>query len=226
MDARPSDQNWIAWQLADSAFPSGGFAHSLGIEALQAHGLINDDRDLFTASRTILRQQTRACLPMLRATHLQANRFVEIDLFCDAVTTNHIARQASCAQGRAFLRAASEAFSSPAIERLEDRTRTGCSPGHLPPVFGVVGHSLNLTLHETAELFTFLTLRGLMSAAVRLGLTGPLQAQSVISRLIPDARSACDRGLALELNDVAETSPILGLAQANQGRLYSRLFQS
>src|SRR5450432_522762 len=38
--------DWLLWQLADSAFPTGGFAHSGGLEAAWQHGEIRGAEDL------------------------------------------------------------------------------------------------------------------------------------------------------------------------------------
>ena len=32
---------WLIWQLVDSAFPAGGFAHSFGLEAAWQQGEVN-----------------------------------------------------------------------------------------------------------------------------------------------------------------------------------------
>ena len=34
--------DWLFWQLADSAFPTGGFAHSWGLEAAWQSGEVAD----------------------------------------------------------------------------------------------------------------------------------------------------------------------------------------
>ena len=36
------DLDWITWQLADSAFPAGGYAHSAGVESAMQAGVIHD----------------------------------------------------------------------------------------------------------------------------------------------------------------------------------------
>ena len=99
--------------------------------------------------------------------------------------------------------------------------------GHLAPVFGVrVLRELGVARTEAARLFLFFHLRGLVSAAVRLGLIGPLQGQSLQHRLASEAETGCHPCQDLSLNDVAQTAPLIELWQANQDRLYSRLFKS
>jgi urease accessory protein len=39
------DEDWLLWQLADSAFPTGGFAHSGGLEAAWQHGEIRNSAE-------------------------------------------------------------------------------------------------------------------------------------------------------------------------------------
>ena len=71
-----------------------------------------------------------------------------------------------------------------------------------------------------------MSLRGLISAAVRLGIVGPLQAQAIQASIAGQADILVDLAMSLGPDNVAQTLPILELAQGKHDRLYSRLFQS
>jgi urease accessory protein UreF len=75
-------------------------------------------------------------------------------------------------------------------------------------------------------LYLFQAARGVLSAAVRLGVVGPLEAQALLAaaRRTGDEVSAATAGRRPE--QAAATSPLLDLWQAHQDRLYSRLFRS
>lgn len=208
---------FLLWQLADSAFPTGGFAHSGGLEAAWQHGEVTRAA-LPGFLESSVRQCGRAALPLTAAAHREPERLAELDLLCDAFTTNHVANRASRLQGRAFWTAAARAF-LPALPPAPE-------PGHLAPAFGVVTHRLGLEADEAARLFLFLHLRGLVSAAVRLGIVGPLEAQALQHALTPVAEDTATRSRTLTPDDLAQTAPLLDLWQGAQDRLYSRLFQS
>jgi len=224
MDAASID--WLCWQLADSAFPSGGFAHSSGLEAGVAMQQIHEGNDLCEIIQNIVKQQAISLLPLFCSAYNHPAQFLDWDQLADATLTQHVAHRASRAQGRAMLRAVSQAFPSPELESLDQMLRTGQTPGHLAPVFGLLAVQLSLPLERAAQLFVFQALRSVMSAAVRLGVVGPIQAQRITHQLTPQAQADCKLGLDTPLEQAADTAPMLTLMQANQDRLYSRLFQS
>lgn len=211
------DTDWLMWQLADSAFPTGSFGHSGGLEAAWQHGEVKRT-SLPGFVESSLRQCARAALPFVAAAHGGAERLSELDQHCDAFLSNHVANRASRLQGRAFWTAATRAFLPDLVEPPEL-----C---HLAPVFGVLTCRLGLPPLPAARLFLFLHFRGLVSSAVRLGIVGPLEAQSMQHRLGPVAEAVATHAATLTLDDLAQTAPLLDLWQGAQDRLYSRLFQS
>jgi urease accessory protein len=98
--------------------------------------------------------------------------------------------------------------------------------GHLAPVFGAVMRQLGVSRETAVRLFFFHYLRGLLAAAVRLNIVGPLEAQTLQHRLAPQAETILRRCESLTLDDIAQPAPLLELWQGAQDRLYSRLFQS
>ena len=73
---------------------------------------------------------------------------------------------------------------------------------HLPPVFGRLAGVLGFEAPRARELFVFLSLRSVSSAAVRLGAVGPLQAQSLLHGLAEPAAQAVDDASRLSLDDL------------------------
>ena len=214
---QPADSDWLLWQLMDSAFPTGGFAHSAGLEAAWQHGEIRHRDHLLSFAEAGLLQLGHAALPFVTTAHAEPDRVAELDRLCDVFTSNHVANRASRLQGRAFLTAAQKIFEVSLSE----------SPFlHIAPVFGASLRQLNVTGETAARLFFFSHLRSVLAAAVRLNIVGPMEAQILQRRLSPVADKIIADCGALTVDDIAQTSPLLDLWQGAQDRLYSRLFQS
>jgi urease accessory protein len=217
---RASD--WLILQLADSAFPVGGFAHSGGLEAAVQHGQIDGIESLCQFLREGLWQTGHASLPLVAAVHDDRSRLRELDALCDAFLTSAVANRASRTQGRAFLSTCERVFDEALSKVLRKESRYL----HHAPCFGAVLSCLRVPREETLRLFLFLTLRGLLSAAVRLGQIGPQQAQKLQLQMEPTLESVYARCLNLAAEEIAQTAPLVDLFQSTHDRLYSRLFIS
>lgn len=230
-EARINDRDhladqWTLWQLADSAFPAGGFAHSGGLEAVTHCGEIQSAGALGSFIRTALSQLAHGALPFVRAGFEAREPFESIDRLYDAFTPNHVSNRASRAQGRALLASAEKSFGHASLGALRETVILQRLPGHLPPVFGAVARALDLDREASLCLFVFIQVRGWVGSAVRLGIVGPLQGQAIQHQFAAHAPAIVSLGAACDLKDAAQTAPLLDLYQSGHDRLYSRLFQS
>ena len=218
----PSTSQWLVWQLVDSAFPTGGFAHSLGLEAAWQHGEVRGRDELVEFAEASLDQLGHGSLPFVLAAFDEDEEIPDLDRLCEAFLINHVANRASRAQGRALLAAVDRIFPT-----------TGASLalsawpfGHFAPAFGACLRRLEMPRETAGRLFFFNHLRSVLAAAVRLNIVGPMEAQVLLRRLSPAAETAFQTCAALTIEEIAQTAPLLDLWQGTQDCLYSRLFQS
>ena len=231
-----SSTDWLLWQLSDSAFPTGGFAHSAGLEAAWQHGEVKNRGELISFVEASLHQLGRATLPFVIAAHNEPERLPEFDQLCDAFTTNHVANRASRAQGKAFLTAVQRIFLAGQASRLSlfntqnGNTEPGKMPAlpfnHFPCIFGGALSLLEIPCETATRLFLFNHLRGVLAAAVRLNFVGPMEAQSLQHQFSTTAENILQASASLTMDDISQSSPLLDIWQGAQDRLYSRLFQS
>lgn len=218
--------SWQLLQIADSAFPVGGFAHSGGLEALAHHRALPEGDAVEKHLADVAWQCGLGSLPFVAAAHDDPTRLAELDAHLDTVLVNHVANRASRAQGRSWLATATKAFPGEALEDLDRRARSERVAHHLAPVFGVVARTVGAPLEDARRVFLFLAVRGALSAAVRLGLVGPLEAQRIQGASSALLDRVLEASRPLGVDDAQQTAPLLDLHQATHDRLYSRLFQT
>ena len=220
-----SKSRWLVWQLADSAFPAGGFAHSFGLEAAWQQGEVTG-ASLPSFVGDAVAQAGHSGLPFVLSAHDDPAGLPAVDERCEAFLRNPVANRASRVQGRAWLGTVERSFPTPAVRELCETIRTAGGPRHFAPAFGATLRALDVDRAQTARLFLFGVARGTLSAAVRLGIVGTMDAQ----RLLGECGEPLDRALArsegISMDEAVQTAPLIDLWQASHDRLYSRLFQS
>lgn len=214
----------LVWQLADSAFPAGSFAHSGGLEAAWQSGEVPDVAALERLARGVVEQTASAVVPLLNAAHRAPERFEALDQLADVFLVNPVANRASRVQGRALAATIARVWASEAVCAMAARVENGF--GHHGPVMGAMFAMLQLPLDVAQQICFYNAGRGVLAAAVRLGITGSYEAQRLQHGLVPAIAAAAARARDFSDGDLAQTAPLLDVLQAAHDRLYSRLFQS
>jgi urease accessory protein len=216
--------DWLTWQIVDSAFPTGVFAHSWGLEAAWQQGEIDNAVALRAFVEASVLQAAYAALPLVNDTYQSADRFEPLDALADAFLVNTVTNRASRVQGRTLLGTVGRIWPSAALASLQRRADATCA--HVAPVSGAAFHAVGVPLPIVQRAMLYATARGVLAAAVRLGVAGSFEAQRMQYDCGAWLDRMADRCRGLSSADLVQTDPVLDLLQGGHDRLYSRLFQS
>lgn len=201
----------LALLYADGRFPSGGHAHSGGVEAAVEDGRITDVATLsaFLAGRLATAGRVAASLAAAACSGTwDPDR---LDAEASARIASPALRAASRQQGAALLRAAGKGATS------------GRCPAHLPVAMGLVAGAGGLSAVEAARWAAYDSLAGPASAAIRLLGLDPIATWGVVA------------GMAAEVDRVAGeaqgglaacSAPLLDIAAERHASEGGRLFAS
>jgi len=215
---------WLTWQLVDSALPTGLFAHSWGLESAWQHGEVHSLQALREFVDASVLQAGYAVLPFMNAAFRSPERLEALDVVAEAFLTNAVANRASRVQGRTLIATAGRVWPSAALTAL--KTRADTTHAHVAPLSGATFQALALPVQTAQKIVLYGTVRGVLSAAVRLGITGGYEAQRMQHLCEPWLEHVAETCAELSVSDLAQTAPVIDLLQSRHDRLYSRLFQS
>uniref|UniRef100_A0ACD5V741 Uncharacterized protein n=1 Tax=Avena sativa TaxID=4498 RepID=A0ACD5V741_AVESA len=217
---------WSQWQLLDSILPTGGFAHSYGLEAAMQSRIVNNPEDLRLFLIQALENIGSLLLPFVYCAckSPDAATWVKLDQLLEATLTNEVGRKASTSQGSALLRVAASVFTE--IQSLQDLRKTFLGSTrvsfHHAPIFGLVGFDSE----TTQRAYMFVTMRDVISAATRLNLIGPLAASVLQHQVAPDAEKMVQKWKDRDVSEASQTAPLLDALQGCHAYMFSRLFCS
>jgi urease accessory protein len=211
---------WRVLQIVDSAFPTGAFVHSSGLEAAMRLGEVGD-LDAFVDSAVW--QAGQGALPFVGDAHDAPERLAELDALADAMLVNPVANRASRAQGRAFAATCARVFD---LRDVDDAVRTKALRVHLAPAFGALTRALGVARRDALEVHVWGALRAVTSAAVRLGLVGPNEAQRMTAARAALLDCVVARSENVRAEDAAQAAPIADLFAAAHDRLDVKMFVS
>jgi urease accessory protein len=205
--------SWKAYMLADSGLPTGGFAHSAGIEVAAQLGLIETENALQDYIHVSLRSTMQQQVPFVMRSSTRTEDWQRLDMQLHAtMVANAVACRASREQGEGLLRVAiswlrqrNDLRTVELLQEIQERI-VGDDNGHahLAIVFGLVASSLALKEAEAAQLFGYCAARDMVSAAIRLNLIGPLAGVT----LLDSCWGVVNEGVATAVENEKEGGPI------------------
>lgn len=215
-----------ALQQADSAFPSGSFAFSNGIEGLAALGAALGCGGLAAVVTTTIRHRWASAD---RVAVVHAHRagddlaaVAAIDAAVEAASFAEPLRSGAKRNGGALLAAHVRLGTRLALD-LRSWIEAGRALGHLPVVQGFIWAKLGVSEKDAVAISGYTTAAGLVAAAVRLGEVGAIEAQAVLTSAILVVAETAEREIPKDL-EIASFTPWLDIAAARHARAQVRLF--
>jgi urease accessory protein len=198
-------------QLADSALPVGGMAHSFGLESLVEFGFVQPD-GLEAFLRGWLAEAGALEAAFCARACSTPTEFDTLNVRLAARKPARESREASAAMGRRLLDLAARAYGidTPAAREFQ-----------YPCCFGYVAGVLQIPMLEAAAAFLHQSTAGLISAGQRLMPLGHTQAQTILFRLKPAIVEAAGSNI-----DAPSFTPLVETASMCHSRLATRLFIS
>ncbi|GAA2117067.1 urease accessory protein UreF [Kitasatospora saccharophila] len=226
-----TDALLVCLQLADSAFPSGFYTLSHGLEGyVQARAVTPETLPALLAD--LLRHgvgpsdATALVLAHRAATAGEWELLAAVDRRLHATRLNRELRLAATRTGRQLLDIARESIGGEALERYADLVAAKRAPGCQPVAVGVAHAAAGVPVEQAATSDLFAFCGSFVGAALRLRLTDHRKAQVLLRGAAPIIRETVEAALARELADLGGCVPVADAMSGRHERAEARLFMT
>lgn len=224
-----------ALQWSDTAFPSGRYTLSHGLEGLVAEGIVGkrDEEALANVAEDMLRY---SFAPVDLAAHFRTWEqdslagIVRVDAIVHAARPTYSQRRGSVRVGKQMLFMARHLglddkplFSySKAVSSRDAADHM--AHGHSPVVMALIHRAAGLTSDQAAQVEAFGFVSAVASAAVRLQVADFVGAQRLIGQLAPVVTQVIEDSRTVAIDDIGSCTPLLDIASARHETAEARLF--
>lgn len=223
-------QQLAMMQLSDSFFPTGSFTLSHGLEALVQTGKIQSGQDLQVFLQLLLLNKvgTTDIVALIHAHRgskdgdLEALRQADRQLLAQTAIAK--IRETQRQSGRALLMVANSTWQDEQLEILNREAARGEIHCLHPVVFGAVSWVAGLREQDAVLAFLHGLVTSILSAAIRLGVLGHIQAQQILRLLAPDIEAVWSTAASMNLEQMWSCTPSIDIAQMQHSKLPQRLF--
>jgi urease accessory protein len=218
-------------QWTDSAFPTGAFAHSGGLETYVQGDSVRTARDLarLIAVKLYNAAQTDLIVVHLSMSAFEAGDFGQLawlDSMCAASKPAREAREGSEKIGRRMLASILNVHQEARLQAYRERIERGESAGHHAVVHGAACASLRLEPRTALLAFAYALAANQTAAAIKLMSIGQTQAQAVLGAAGTVITEAVEVALARTIDDFGGFAPGLDIRAMQHEQLFQRLFIS
>ncbi len=217
----------LLFQLTDSFFPTGSFAHSFGLETYIQKEVITDQERFESFLRAILHFGIRNCDAIAVALAHRSDtmdQIIQLDQYLSAIKQPAEMRKGSVQIGKQFLRNANKIVESKLAMDYHSAIRSGKCSGHHSVAYGVITAGIELYLVLLSYLHSYVASQ--VSAAVRLIPLGATDGQQTIRSLQPDLLEISELVKDANIEDLGGFTPALDIRSMQHEQLFHRLFIS
>lgn len=219
-------------QIHDSAFPTGTFAHSFGLETYIQAGKITESDELFDFCDSYLRYNLSSADGILvKEAYILARQkdlqgLLQLEQICHGMKLSAETRKGSGMLGRQFYRMVRKLKTSEIFSLWGEKISTNEISGHYPIVYGIYIASMGVDLATGLSLFLYSSATTIIQNAVRAVPFGQSVGIEVMYRLLPLIHELTAKLLSKTLADLNNSAIGLEISSMNHEYLYSRLFIS
>jgi urease accessory protein len=214
-------------QWMDSAFPTGAFAHSGGLETYtQVEAVRSPDDLLRVVEAKLSGVATTDLIVVKEAMRADAALISQLDELCSAAKLARETREASEKIGRRMLSSVLNLTSDPRLLAYQEEIAAGRCAGHHAVVHGLACGALGVEARAALLAFGYALAANQTAASLKLIRIGQTQAQAVLGASGAALEAAVDTALALTLDDYGAFTPGLDIRAMQHEHLFRRLFIS
>lgn len=219
-------------QIHDSAFPSGNFAHSFGMETYIQEDDIRNEADLKVFCEMYLRHNFASgdAIIAKEAYRLAKKRdldgLIKLENICHAVKLSPETREGSMMMGRQFSRTIQPLIDDEFMLLWLEKFKNKEVKNHYSVVYGIYTALIDVSPKMSLETFLYSSITALVLNAVRAVPVGQMSGVKTVHAMLPIIEEIAEDVMDYDLDDLDNNSIALEISSMRHEFLNSRLFIS